>query len=107
MAKNDKSIKSGRKPLVDEADAIIKDKICREIFLNFTVDEEKVLSYQLKPHFAEMLKHRQSTTSRDGALTLEHLQPLVDSILDNWNPATFAPEILNPSSANYPQIYIF
>lgn len=28
------------------------------------IDEEKVLSYQLKPHFEEMLKHRQSTTSR-------------------------------------------
>ena len=50
--------------IVQSADAIIKDKICREIFLNFTVDEEKVLSYQLKPHFEEMIKHHQSTTSR-------------------------------------------
>lgn len=50
--------------IVQSADAIIKDKICREIFLNFTVDEEKVLSYQLKPHFEEMIKYRQSTTSR-------------------------------------------
>ena len=50
--------------IVQSANAIIKDKICREIFLNFTVDEEKVLSYQLKPHFAEMLKSKQQRTSR-------------------------------------------
>lgn len=52
--------------IIQSADAIIKDKICREIFLNFTVDEEKVLSYQLKLHFAEMIKHHQSTSSRGG-----------------------------------------
>ena len=50
--------------IVQSSDAIIKDKICREIFLNFTVNEEKVLSYQLKPHFEEMLKHRQNPSSR-------------------------------------------
>ena len=50
--------------IIQSADAIIKDKICREIFLNFTVDEEKVLSYQLKPHFAEMLKSKQQRTGR-------------------------------------------
>lgn len=52
--------------IVQSADAVIKDTICREIFLNLTVDEQNVLSYQLKPHFAEMLKSRQSTTSRGG-----------------------------------------
>lgn len=50
--------------IIQSADAVIKDKICREIFLNLTVDEEKVLSYQLKPHFAEMLKSKQLPTSR-------------------------------------------
>ncbi len=50
--------------IVQSADAVIKDTICREIFLNFTVDEQKVLSYQLKPHFEEMLKTRQSIPSR-------------------------------------------
>lgn len=50
--------------IVQSANQIIKDQICREIFLNLTVDEEKVLSYQLKPHFEEMIKYRQSTTGR-------------------------------------------
>lgn len=48
--------------------------------------------------------NKQNRSSRTGAIDLE---PLVDSILKHWNSATFAPEILNPSSANYPQIYIF
>ncbi len=41
-----------------------KDTICRIIFLNLTVDEEEVLSYQAKEPFATMLKTRQSTSSR-------------------------------------------
>lgn len=49
---------------VQSGDPVAKDIICRQIFLNFTVDEEKVLSYQLKPHFAEMLKVRQNRSSR-------------------------------------------
>lgn len=35
--------------IIQSADVVIKDQICREIFLNLTVNEEKVLSYQLKP----------------------------------------------------------
>ncbi len=50
--------------IVQKADAMIKDTICREIFLNFVVDEVKVASYQLKPHFAAMLKSKQQPTSR-------------------------------------------
>ncbi len=50
--------------IVQSADAIIKDTIVRQIFLNFTVDEEKVLSHQLKPHFEEMVKIHQQRTSR-------------------------------------------
>ena len=50
--------------IVQSASPVIKDQICRLIFLNFTVDEEKVLSYQLKPPFDEMLKLRDQRTSR-------------------------------------------
>lgn len=50
--------------IVQSANAVIKDTICREIFLNFSVDEQKVASYQLKPHFAEMLKTRHNPLSR-------------------------------------------
>ena len=41
---------------VQFGDAVIKDTICRFIFLNFTVDDEKVLSYQLKDPFYTLLK---------------------------------------------------
>ena len=45
---------------IQRGDAVIKDAICRLIFLNFTVDESKVASYQLKPPFDELLKTRKS-----------------------------------------------
>lgn len=50
--------------IIQSADVIIKDKICREIFLNLTVNETKVLSCQLKPHFEEMIKRHQLRTGR-------------------------------------------
>ena len=52
--------------IVKSADAVIKDVICRYIFLNLTVDEAKVLSYQLKEPFATLIKTRQQHASRDG-----------------------------------------
>lgn len=50
--------------IVKSADVVVKDTICRQIFLNFTVDESKVLSYQLKEPFATLLKQRQLSSSR-------------------------------------------
>lgn len=50
--------------IVQSGDPVIKDEITRIIFLNFTVDNEKVASYQLKPPFDELLKSRQILTSR-------------------------------------------
>jgi hypothetical protein len=44
------------------ADEVGKDKICRWIFLNFVVDDEKVASYSLKEPFATLLKQRQIHT---------------------------------------------
>lgn len=49
---------------VQSGGPVQKDAICREIFLNFTVDEEKMLSYQAKPVFEAMLKTRQNPSSR-------------------------------------------
>lgn len=46
---------------IQMGDGIVKDAICRLIFLNFIVDDEKVLSYQLKPPFEELLKVRKSS----------------------------------------------
>jgi DNA invertase Pin-like site-specific DNA recombinase len=50
--------------IVQSANAVIKDQICRLIFLNFTVDEEKVLSYQLKEPFGTLLKNREFLDGR-------------------------------------------
>lgn len=52
--------------IVKSADEVKKDTICREIFLNFSVDEEKVASYRLKEPFATLIKHRQLQSSRGG-----------------------------------------
>lgn len=49
--------------IVKSANPIIKDVISRLIFLNLSVDEEKVASYQLKPPFDEMLKTRKVSSS--------------------------------------------
>ncbi len=55
--------------------------------MNFLVDEEKVLSYQLKPPFDELLKHRQLPSSRP---TTKELEPLVASILTHWKTNSFS-----------------
>ncbi len=52
--------------VVQSANAVVKDQICRLIFSNFSVDEEKVLSYQLKDPFATLLKSRVVLDSRGG-----------------------------------------
>lgn len=45
---------------------VAKDSICRLLFLNFSVDEEKVLSYQAKPPFDALINTRDFLSSRDG-----------------------------------------
>lgn len=50
--------------IVKAGDAIVKDTICRYIFLNLKTDGTKVLSYQAKEPFATLLKRRQVRTSR-------------------------------------------
>jgi DNA invertase Pin-like site-specific DNA recombinase len=46
--------------IIKSGNAATKDVLCRYIFLNFVVDDEKVLSYQLKPPFDEILKTKKS-----------------------------------------------
>lgn len=41
---------------IKSANAVQKDVICRLVFLNFTLDEQKVVSYRLKEPFKTMLK---------------------------------------------------
>lgn len=50
--------------IIQSANAIVKDQICRLVFTNLTVDEEKVLSYQAKEPFATLLKQRELLSSR-------------------------------------------
>lgn len=50
--------------IVKSAHVVKKDIICRNIFLNFIVNEEKVLSYQAKEPFITLLKTRKAITSR-------------------------------------------
>lgn len=50
--------------IIKAANVVGKDAICRIIFLNLTVDDKKVLSYQLKEPFATLLKTRHQLPSR-------------------------------------------
>lgn len=52
--------------IVKSADAIEKDHICRSIFLNLEVDEQKVANFSLKEPFDTLIKMRDLTPSGDG-----------------------------------------
>jgi len=52
--------------IVKSADAIEKDYICRSIFLNLEVDEEKVTNYRLKEPFESLIKMRPFPSGGDG-----------------------------------------
>lgn len=54
--------------IIKSADNVKKDVVVRLIFLNLNVDNQKVLSYQLKPPFDTMLKSRLDTSSRGGQI---------------------------------------
>ncbi len=49
---------------VKAANEVAKDKICQIIFLNFTVDEEKVVSHLWKEPYATLIKSRELSTGR-------------------------------------------
>lgn len=71
--------------IVKKADAVQKDAICRLVFLNFTVDEEKVLSYRLKEPFKTMLKTRVVSSGRVKATDIELYRTLVDHLVTRWD----------------------
>lgn len=48
------------------ADVVAKDRICRLIFLNFSVDDEKVVSYELKEPFKTLLANRDNDSFPTG-----------------------------------------
>ena len=57
LSKN--AVKIAKSPIPE-----VKDAFCRKIFLNLTVDESKVASYQLKPPFDVLLRQRQQLLGR-------------------------------------------
>ena len=52
--------------IIKSADAIEKDYICRSIFLNLEVDEQKVTNYRLKEPFDSLIKMRSFPSGGDG-----------------------------------------
>lgn len=54
--------------VVKAADAVVKDAICRIVFLNFNVDETKVVSYQLKEPFVTLLRTRENLYGRGDTI---------------------------------------
>jgi DNA invertase Pin-like site-specific DNA recombinase len=77
--------------VIQSGDAIVKDAISRLIFLNLSVDEEKVTSWQLKPPFDELLKTRLVVSGREEATNLE---PLILSLLTHWDCTKFDEKLL-------------
>lgn len=75
------------------------DFMIRKIFLNFTIKDKIVASYQLNQPFDRFIKQAKIPSSRQGAINLE---PLLESILTYWKPIeidqnTLVLDILNKS----------
>lgn len=56
---------------VKAADEVCKDHICRIIFLNLVVDEEKVANYQMTKAFSKLEKAQNVLNGRDVRPSLE------------------------------------
>ncbi|NMB56769.1 hypothetical protein GYA19_02420 [Candidatus Beckwithbacteria bacterium] len=67
--------------IIKSADVIKKDAICRLIFLNFSLDGEKVASYRLKEPFDTMLKTRLSLSSRQSVTAFELFFDFIKQLL--------------------------
>lgn len=57
--------------IVQSADVRVKDEICRLIFLNLTVNEEKIFSYQLKEPFKTLIEYRKILSGGEHGTTFE------------------------------------
>lgn len=73
-----------------------KDVLCRILFLNLRVDNEKVASYLWREPFASMVKAIEISSGRVGAINLEQLDVLLNSLKTYWdysNQKSFLAEI--------------
>jgi len=68
---------------IQSEDPIIRDLICRKLFLNFSVGDQEILSYQLNQPFAALVKHRNFRfgTTKAKAFELSELKNLFDEII--------------------------
>jgi ACT domain-containing protein len=56
---------------LEAADPIAKDRICRMLFLNLTVDEEKVVDLQIREPYATLLKTKKYLNGRTDRIHLK------------------------------------
>lgn len=68
---------------IQSEDPIIRDTICRKLFLNFSVGDQEILSYQPNQPFAALIKHRDSQFGRPKASELDpsSLEELLEMII--------------------------
>jgi hypothetical protein len=68
---------------IQSDDPVIRDTICRKLFLNFSVGDQNILSYQLNQPFAALVKYRILRFGRAKAkeLELSELENLLEEIL--------------------------
>jgi hypothetical protein len=68
---------------IQSDDPVIRDIICRKLFLNFSVGDQEIASYQLNQPFAALVKYRRVLFGREKRTELElfDLKNLLEEIL--------------------------
>lgn len=80
---------------VKAANEIAKDNICRLIFLNLVVDEEKVVSYQMTKAFSKLEKAQSVLNGRPKANIFEpYFASLLLTLRESWDASSFEQEAL-------------
>ena len=81
--------------------AVEKDALCRILFLNLSVDNEKVVDYFWNEPFASLIKASQTQVGGDEATNLErYLKNVADWIIDNAEYAYFSfTDVFDPTLA--------
>lgn len=67
------------------ADVGAKDRIARLIYLNVAVDDQTVVDYQIREPFKTYFKMHEISTGRVGAISLEQLDTLLNSLKTYWD----------------------
>lgn len=86
--------------------AIEKDRICRILFLNLRVDNEKVVNYQWREPFASLVKVIENTAGGTEDKTLEPLNSIAEWLMDNPGIA-WLDELSAAGATPYVQTYSY